>query len=320
MAGTSRSPGPSCRRAARPALTSPDEPQNPEQTIPEQADPDRAEPALAEAGPVGPGRDEPELVEPGLAEPELADAGRLTTAPLHVLGAFADASNTTLLVQLTDRRPAEPRPDDADPLDTVDVADLAVYKPVRGQRLLWDFDATTLPGREVATALVDRHLGFGLVPSTVWRDDAPLGPGSLQAYVPHDPAEHWLTWVDDERRDDEAMARLVVLDLVINNTDRKSGHVLVGPRRIWAIDHGVTFHVDDKLRTVCWELQGEPVPAGLREGALRLARWLGDEPAGLRRHLSSAEVDATRRRAQDVAVLDRFPALVHRGQLPWPLV
>jgi uncharacterized repeat protein (TIGR03843 family) len=143
----------------------------------------------------------------------------------------------------------------------------------------------------------------------------------VQAYVDHDRDEHWFTWVDDDAtRDPEVMARLVVLDLVVNNTDRKGGHVLVGPERIWAIDHGVTFHVDDKLRTVAWELQGEPVPAELRRRCAALADWLVAEPPALARHLTVDEIAATRRRAVRVAATERFPVLVDRSQLPWPLV
>lgn len=251
-----------------------------------------------------------------------ASPERLASAPIHVLAAFADASNTTLLVQLTDRRePVDDLVDDVDPLDLVGASDLAVYKPIRGQRMLWDFDAATLPRREVATGVVDRELGFGLVPPTVWRDEGPLGPGSLQAYVAHDAEENWFTWVADEtHRDVATMARLAVLDLVVNNTDRKGGHVLVAPDRIWAIDHGVTFHVEDKLRTVCWELQGEPIPRDLRERCVELAGWLAGAPADLRRHLSPEEVEATRDRANAVALREDFPVLVHRGQLPWPLM
>lgn len=208
-----------------------------------------------------------------------------------------------------------------DPADFVDTADLAVYKPVRGTRMLWDFDATTLAGREVATWIVDARLGFDLVPPTVWRDEGPHGPGSVQAYVDHDPDEHWFTWIEDvEHRDRDAMARLVVLDLVVNNTDRKGGHVLVSNERIWAIDHGVTFHVEDKLRTVCWELQGEPVPDDLREACLSLASWLAGHPPELSVHLTPEEIEAARDRAGAVALREDFPSLVHRGQLPWPLV
>jgi uncharacterized repeat protein (TIGR03843 family) len=250
----------------------------------------------------------------------IATPQRLAAAPLTVLGAYAHASNTTLLVHLDDRRPA-PEGGDPDAVARLPNEDLAVYKPVRGQRPLWDFDADTLPHREVATAVVDRLLGFDLVPPTCWRDEGPFGPGSLQAHVPHDPDQHLLTWLaDPDRRDDRVLARLVVLDLVVNNTDRKAGHVLVGPDRAWAIDHGVTFHVDDKLRTVAWDLQGRAVPSDVRRAVAGLAATLRADAAVLAAHLSAAEVAATVRRCDRVAAMEAFPALAHRGQLPWPLV
>ena len=249
---------------------------------------------------------------------DLATPARLQSAPLTVLGMYANASNATMLVHLSDA--GSPRLDpDVDPLSVLDSRDLGIWKPVAGQQPLWDFDAATLPHREVAAGIVDRLLGTDLVPPTVWRE-GPHGPGSLQAHVPHDPARHLLEWVDGPDRDDDQLARLVVLDLVMNNTDRKAGHVLVGAVRIWAIDHGVTFHVDDKVRTVAWQLQGEPVPTALRTAAAGLADLLDDEPAHLLDHLDREEVAATFRRAREVAGRDRFPTLVGRGQLPWPLV
>ena len=239
---------------------------------------------------------------------------------MTVLATYAHASNTTLLVHLDDRRPP-PDTVDADVVGSVQNEDLAVYKPVRGQRPLWDFDAATLPHREVATAIVDRLLGFDLVPPTAWREVGPFGPGSLQAHVPHAPDEHLLTWLaDPARRDDEVLGRLVVLDLVVNNTDRKAGHVLVGADRVWAIDHGVTFHVEDKVRTVAWDLQGRPLSPSLRAAVADLAQVLRDGHDELAAHLSPAELAATRRRCEELAAAGAFPSLEHRGQLPWPLV
>jgi uncharacterized repeat protein (TIGR03843 family) len=251
-----------------------------------------------------------------------ATPDRLRTAPLTVLAVFLNASNATFLVHLDDRAPA-PDPDDVDEEDLagLEPADLGVWKPAAGQAPLWDFDAATLPRREVAAHLVDAALGTNLVPPTVWRV-GPQGPGSLQAYVAHDPAAHLLTWIEEEHADADTLADLVVLDLVINNTDRKAGHVLVAPggERVWAIDHGVTFHVDDKVRTVAWQLEGEPVPADLRQRAGELGDRLREDPSWLRAHLADREVLATIRRAHRVAAMEAFPALVDRAQLPWPLV
>lgn len=256
--------------------------------------------------------------------PGPASAQRLRCASLSVLGRYTDASNATFLVHLDDvRATPEVARLDPDVIASLPADDLGVWKPVAGQRELWDFDAASLPHREVAAHLVDQALGTDLVPTTVWRD-GPLGPGSLQAWVPHDPGAHLLTWLESREREDTVLARLVVLDLVINNTDRKAGHVLVGPAdrppRIWAIDHGVTFHVQDKVRTVAWQLQGELIPQDLRDAAGGLADSLADDPGWLRAHLADDEITATTRRAREVAGAERFPMLADRRQLPWPVV
>lgn len=250
---------------------------------------------------------------------DIATMDRLALAPLTVLGTYPHASNTTILVHLSDHT-APPSDVAGDVLERVASRDLGIWKPVAGQAPLWDFDAATLPGREVAAYLVDHLLGTNLVPPTVFRDDGPLGPGSLQAHVPHDPAMHLLAWEERDDFDPVSLGPLVVLDMVINNTDRKASHVLFGPTRFWAIDHGVTFHVEDKLRTVVWQLQGEPVPADLRTSVGRLAGLVADGGSDLAAHLRPDEVIATIRRASMVAQLDRFPLLHSRAQLPWPLV
>ncbi|HYZ46648.1 MAG TPA: hypothetical protein VE712_03195, partial [Actinomycetota bacterium] len=124
---------------------------------------------------------------------------------------------------------------------------LAVYKPRRGERPLWDFPRGTLAAREVAAFLVSEAAGWGKVPPTVLRADAPLGVGSLQLFIEHDPERHYFTLMEERAEDLVAFA---AFDVVINNADRKSGHVLEdADGRLWAVDHGVTFHPHDKLRT-----------------------------------------------------------------------
>ena len=137
----------------------------------------------------------------------------------------------------------------------------AVYKPGRGERPLWDFP----PGiyrREVAAFELSRALGWGVVPLTVVRgDDAPLGEGSLQRFVDADFSQHHFTLVEDEAHHDR-LRTICAFDVVANNADRKSGHCLLGTDGgIWAIDNGLCFHRQPKLRTVIWEFAGEPVPA-----------------------------------------------------------
>ena len=132
----------------------------------------------------------------------------------------------------------------------------AIYKPVRGERPLWDFPSG-LAHREAGAFLVDRALGWDLVPPTVVRDDLPFDEGSLQLFMPALFEEHYFTLVAEERfRPD--LQRVCALDIVINSTDRKSGHCLLGTDgTIWAIDNGLSFHCQFKLRTVIWDFAGE---------------------------------------------------------------
>lgn len=193
----------------------------------------------------------------------------------------------------------------------------AVYKPERGERPLWDFPEG-IYRREVAAWVVSRHLGWELVPETLVRHDAPLGVGSLQRFVDADFTQHYFTLVEDATTHDRLRA-LCAFDVVVNNTDRKSGHCLLGrDGTIWAIDHGLCFHQDPKLRTVIWEFAGEPLPAALADDLCRLTE---DPPAELDELLSDAEVEAVRRRAAGLVASGRLPDPdPRRHHYPWPLV
>lgn len=195
-------------------------------------------------------------------------AEALTSADLVVEGQLATASNATLrcLAALPDGRSLR-----------------CVYKPVAGERPLWDFPDGSLAAREVATALVDRALGWELVPPTLWREGGPAGAGMCQAWIDHTDApigievvvpakvpDGWLRIIEGTDADDRPVVlahandarlrRLAVLDAIVNNADRKGGHVLVDALgRLRGIDHGVTFHVEDKLRTVLWGWAGDPL-------------------------------------------------------------
>ena len=179
----------------------------------------------------------------------------------------------------------------------------AVYKPVRGERQLWDFPEG-IYRREVAAYELSLALGWAVVPETVERDDAPLGPGSLQRFVPADFSQHHFTLVEDERHHDRLRA-ICAFDVVANNTDRKSGHCLLGEDGlVWAIDNGLCFHAEPKLRTVIWEFAGERVPAALLDDVARIA---DDVPAALLGLLSGREVTALRRRAGALVAAGTFP-------------
>jgi len=193
----------------------------------------------------------------------------------------------------------------------------AVYKPGRGERRLWDFPEA-IYRREVAAYELSRTLGWDLVPETVERDDAPLGPGSLQLFIPADFSQHHFTLVEQEEHLDRLRA-ICAFDVVANNADRKSGHCILGEDgRVWAIDNGLCFHTEPKLRTVIWEFAGEPLPAALVEDLARVAR---SPPDALGSLLSAREVAAVSRRAEALLEAGRFPVPdPDTHHYPWPLV
>jgi uncharacterized repeat protein (TIGR03843 family) len=229
----------------------------------------------------------------------------LRSGDVDVLGRMPWSSNATLLVRLFD---------DDDEL-------LAIYKPQRGERPLWDFPRGTLCHREVAAYEVSAALGWDLVPETVLRD-GPAGIGMMQCFVEHDPDDHYFTLLEAYGDDFRYMA---AFDIVINNTDRKGGHCLRAKDggRIFGIDHGVAFHMQWKLRTVVWDFAGEPVPPDicrdldalledLRHGTLR------DRLAPL---LDRFELDAVRARVEHLLATGVFPeADRDYHSFPWPMI
>jgi uncharacterized repeat protein (TIGR03843 family) len=252
----------------------------------------------------------------------------LTEGDMELEGRLVDASNTTLRAFVT--------------LDGVTVR--CVYKPVRGERPLWDFPDGTLAGREVAAYLVSAATGWDVVPHTVMRD-GPLGEGACQLWVeePADatslvgfvPAEvlpaDWLRIAmarDDNGKsyvlahaDDAGLARLALFDVVVNNADRKGGHVLhAATGRLYGVDHGVCFHADDKLRTVLWGWTGRPLPARERPVIAAVRDDLrGDLGETLLRLLSTEEIEATVARVDRLLVDGVFPEPAPGWPaVPWP--
>jgi uncharacterized repeat protein (TIGR03843 family) len=218
-----------------------------------------------------------------------------------------------------------------------------VYKPVVGERPLWDFPDGTLAGRERAAYLVSEALGWDVVPLTFLRD-GPHGPGMVQVWqepddeqeavtVVRSPGErpgwlHVFDGVDDRdqdvslvHEDSPALRRMVVFDAIVNNADRKGGHVLpMSDGHRYGVDHGVSFHTDPKLRTVLWGWAGEPFVdeelGGLELVAAALDASLG---AALEPHLTPYEIEATRRRVARLLRVGTMP--VPRGDwpaIPWP--
>jgi len=200
----------------------------------------------------------------------------------------------------------------------------AVYKPTRGERPLWDFPPASLAKREVAAYLVSQALGWRLVPPTVYRRNAPIGPGSLQYYVEHDPEYHYFTFSENDR---QRLRPVVAFDLLVNNADRKGSHVMVDAGgNLWLIDHGICFHIEDKLRTVLWDFAGETIPADLLRDVEAFRLKLspeGEAPtelaAGLGRYLNMGEITALARRAERLVNSGCFPnPNPNRRPYPWP--
>ena len=193
----------------------------------------------------------------------------------------------------------------------------AVYKPERGERHLWDFPGAIFR-REVAAYELSAALGWELVPETITRSDAPFGEGSLQRFVDADFSQHHFTLIEDERHH-ERLRVICAFDVVANNADRKSGHCILGEDgKIWAIDNGLCFHREPKLRTVIWEFAGDPVPDPLLEDLSALA---DNMPASLEALLSPTEMDAVGRRARRLVKSGRFPVPdPNEHCYPWPLI
>jgi uncharacterized repeat protein (TIGR03843 family) len=265
------------------------------------------------------------------SSPPSSEADALTLlrdGEIELEGRLVDASNTTLRGVIT-----------AD-----GVSARCVYKPVRGERPLWDFPNGTLAGREVAAYLLSEAAGFHVVPPTVLRD-GPLGPGMCQLWIDEERQDEPLLGFvprkqipDGWRRvagapdhngrpyalvhaDDPRLARMAVFDAVVNNADRKGGHIInTVDGRAYGVDHGVTFHVEDKLRTVLWGWVDEPLP----DEPVELLEKLRAELAGrlddvLGEHLTEMEVGTVRMRVDRLLATRRFPQPSEDWPaIPWP--
>jgi hypothetical protein len=198
----------------------------------------------------------------------------------------------------------------------------AVYKPQRGEAPLSDFPDGTLYQRERAAYVLSEALGWGLIPPTIVREEGlGAGLGVLQLFVEHDPAQNYFTLKDDHV---EEMKRIALFDCLANNADRKGGHCLyTAEGRIWCIDQGLTFHAEDKLRTVIWEFAGQAPPAHLVEDVRNLLdrldrdKALADEMEEL---LAHREVRKFRERAEMIAEGAVFPSPPPWRPYPWPMV
>ena len=236
-------------------------------------------------------------IERWLLEGEVTDGARIPYA-----------SNRVFLVEL--RHDDAPQPG------------YAVYKPTRGENPLWDFPPD-LYRREVAAYRLSRALGWALIPPTVEREDGlELGVGSLQAYIPTD---YGCTFFELRERHPDRMRQFALFDWLANNADRKGGHILQGEgEQLWGIDNGLSFHIEEKLRTVIWDYAGEPIAAHLLADVERLTAELeqgGPASQAFADLLSEPELQMLHHRAAQALSERRLPnPPAHRRAVPWPLV
>jgi uncharacterized repeat protein (TIGR03843 family) len=256
----------------------------------------------------------------------------LTFGEIEIEGRLADASNVVLLGQL----------------ELGDIRTRVIYKPVKGERPLWDFPHGTLAKREAAAFVLSAVGGWNLVPPTVIRD-GPLGPGSVQLWVdaveggtrtlidvvtPAELSPGWLPVFEAQLADGTAvvvahadrpdLASAAVFDVVINNADRKGSHLVVDRSgSLWGFDHGISAHIEPKLRTVLWGWVGKPLPEVDLARLEALSGWLGNPRSPVSRAvnglLSPAEVNAVSQRIAGLLTTGLFPEPNGRGPaVPWP--
>lgn len=259
----------------------------------------------------------------------------LCTGDLSIIGRVTTASNLTLVCEIESDGPGEPL--------------RVVYKPVRGERPLWDFPDGTLAGREVASYLVSAALGWSVIPETILRE-GPLGPGMVQRWIEtvdvQEAAPDRLDLVDLVpagvvpegfrevlravdgtgarvslvHADDSRLRRMAVLDVLLNNADRKGGHALESvDGGVYGVDHGICLHSEPKLRTVLWGWAGEPVETDLlTDIADFAARLPGTVGTALAEHITEAEVEALGARARELLNDPVLPQPFSARPIPWP--
>lgn len=232
----------------------------------------------------------------------------LETGNIEMEGYVPWGSNRTFLVTVCPRKAED---------DTVQ----AIYKPQRGERPLWDFPTGTLCLRERAAYLLSEALGWHIVPPTILRD-GPHGRGSVQLFIEHDPEENYFTFQHDYPHQ---LKRIALFDILANNADRKGGHVIRDEHgRLWAIDHGICFHHQYKLRSVIWDYAGEPIPAELGGSLAQLEEILLSQNDPLAKELptllTTTEQSALQQRLRMLRHTAQFITPGPGRHYPWPLV
>ncbi len=240
--------------------------------------------------------------------PHLSAIQVLQLGEIQLVGQVVIGSNVTLLVRVSHQEHSVQ----------------AIYKPSRGERPLWDFPSYSLSKREVAAFVVSRLLAWDLVPPTIYRqNDAPYGAGSLQLFVPHDPAIHYFNL---PFKPDDLLQKITLFDYCINNADRKGGHILLDElNKVWLIDHGLCFSKEFKLRTVIWDFAGQKIPDPLITDLQTFYRKLlsNRHPLliKLRKLITTDEADALVNRTLELINHPQFPKPDEtRRSYPWPMI
>jgi uncharacterized repeat protein (TIGR03843 family) len=216
---------------------------------------------------------------------EDSNLAELREGELEVIGRLVDASNASLLCLLPSGKQV-------------------VYKPIAGERPLWDFPDGNLASREVAAFYIDQVAGFGIVPRTVMRD-GPFGPGAVQEWIDIDPEIDVVSMASSDNTEIRIMS---LLDCILNNTDRKFGHILIKSiDELYGCDHGVTLHSEPKLRTVLWQFAGQALTDSEIEALSKLPKFM-DLPY-LQTLITSEEI---------TALLLRIDLLLESGCFPDP--
>lgn len=247
---------------------------------------------------------------------------------MELQGLLPWSSNYSFLVRIcpNDKVTAVVGQERADALEEI----RAVYKPRRGERPLWDFPQGTLYQRERAAFIVSDTLSWQQVPPTVIRHGS-HGVGSVQLFIDHDPDCHYFT-IEGDPHFQEQLQKIVLFDIIINNADRKAGHVLLEEPAdasdlidaLWLIDHGICFHVEHKLRTVIWEFAGQTIPASLLKNLTGFLSDLANHQSPLYKSLanllSAYEVKALQQRTKKVIDHGKFITPGPGRHYPWPPV
>ncbi len=223
---------------------------------------------------------------------------RLKTEELVISGRLIDASNATLFGHLKN-----------------DESVKVIYKPTAGERPLWDFPDGSLAAREMAAYIFSDLFQFNIVPPTVLRD-GPYGYGMVQLWIDDAQPENLIEVAQTENED---LRKMALFDVLINNADRKYGHILINKNnQILGCDHGITFHVEDKLRTVLWQFSGDKLMASEIE---TLELIISNDFDLFVELLTPEEIEATLNRAKNLLQLGKLPLPASdRPSIPWPPV